>query len=192
MSVLIADFKGQMLYPGCMTGNVSVAESSGDFLGASHTSSDVAELHGLAWALIYLLQFNGSIFQSVEVCFDSTYAHGTACAFYSSQHNVAIATIVAGLQEMVQTITSISWRHEPSHEGLPFNELADTAAKWQRRHLESGHLRSPASEWAMAFPAVLPPGTAPRSAGETPARTSPSTKIWAITVLPPAPTATAR
>ena len=35
-----------------------------------------------------------------------------------------------------------------SHLGLPFNEFADTLAKWQAKHLECGHATSPASTWA--------------------------------------------
>ena len=46
----------------------------------------------------------------------------------------------------------VAWRHESSHERLPFNEFADIAAKRQTKHTEFGHNISPASQWATSEP----------------------------------------
>ena len=143
--VLLHDYDGQVWYPGHMTGNVSTSPGHGDFSGAQVAFSDVAELHGVAWAFMYLLQYNATDIGATEICFDSTYAHGMSCSFYSPNTNFTIVKVVAGLYDMLQTVMPVAWRHESSHEGLPFNEVADIAAKWQTKHTEFGHNRSPAS-----------------------------------------------
>ena len=108
-------------------------------------SSDVAELHGVAWAFMYLLQYGVADIGPAEICFDSTYAHGMSCSFFSPNTNFDIVKVVAGLYDMLLAVRPVTWLHEPSHEGLPFNEFADIAAKYQTKHTLTGHTRSPAS-----------------------------------------------
>ena len=64
--VLIIDDYGQMWFPRCMSGCVSSTPAFGDFLGANASPSDVAELHALAWSMMYVLQYQGQVFQAVE------------------------------------------------------------------------------------------------------------------------------
>ena len=84
----------------------------------------------------------------VQICFDSTYAFGMGASLYMPNTNHALVTIASGLCELLRASTSITWLHEPSHEGLPFNEFADVGAKWQRTRLPGAHsLQSPATMW---------------------------------------------
>ena len=75
-----------------------------------------------------------------------------SCSFSSPNTNHSIVKVVAGLYDMFTAVRPIAWLHEPSHEGLPFNEFADIAAKWQTKHTTIGHTRSPASLWATSEP----------------------------------------
>ena len=77
------------------SGNVSTDSTYGDFLGAESVSSDVAEVHALAWAMMFCLQH---AFRDVELCFDSTYAHGMATSVYIPRVHDALITILAGLK----------------------------------------------------------------------------------------------
>ena len=103
----------------------------------------------MAWVIMYCLQFRHGHLAPVEICFDSTYAHGMATAVYRPWAHVPLIGILAGLREMLQTFAEVYWTHEPSHEGLPFNEVADVGEKHQRRQHDTAlEISSPASDWA--------------------------------------------
>ena len=130
--VICLDQQGRQWSPGHFTGSVSCHVGIGDYLGAEATSSDVAVSHGLSWALMYVAQFGGKYVPRVQICFDSTCPFGMGASFYNPNTNHALVIAVSGLCDLLRAATHISWLHEPSHEGLPFNEFADVGAKWQR------------------------------------------------------------
>lgn len=151
--IICLDGTGYSWHPGHLAGSVSTAATYGDYLGACGASSDIAELHSLAWGLMYGIQFGGNLVQRIEVCFDFTYAFGMGNCFYSPKTNHTIVVFAAGLCDLLKATTQLPRRHESSHEGLPFNEFADVGAKWQRRrHYEGTELTSPASRWAVTDP----------------------------------------
>ena len=66
MVVMCIDKDGHQWHPGHLSGSVSVQPGVGDNLGAEAISSDVAELHGLSWAIMYVAQFCGSYVSEVQ------------------------------------------------------------------------------------------------------------------------------
>lgn len=145
--VLATSQAGETWFPGYMAGTVSAWEGVGDYSGADHTSADVAELHALAWSVMFSLQFTVA---NIEFNFDSLYAHGMATAFYEAKANCIATTILAGLHSMLEQKANVKWTHEKSHIALPYNEFADVAAKHEMRNGHPAYqISSPASSWAL-------------------------------------------
>ena len=72
---------------------------------------------------------------------------------YTPNTNHTVVTVLARLCELLKATTEIQWKHEPSHEGLPFNEFADVGSKAQRKlHDTAAEVWSPASSWAVSNP----------------------------------------
>ena len=69
-----------------MSANVNTTPGYGDYLGAQAASSDVAELHGIGWAMMFGVQFGGRLATQIEICFDSTYAFGMGTCVYKPHH----------------------------------------------------------------------------------------------------------
>lgn len=137
-------------YAGHLSCTVSVTPGTGDYLGAGTASCGVGEIHGVTWALMYVLQLNRVLTPRVGILFDPMHAFGTACSVYRNNVHAKLAAVSAGICEMVKSITTLSWVHEPSHEQHPFDEFADVGAKWRRKHGDAmGQWSSPAMQWVM-------------------------------------------
>ena len=95
---------------------------------STSTSSDVAEVHAMSWAIMYgIMAWRERPTPSVAMYVDSHYAHGMAAATFSPNTHGSLISVMARLKAMLETIVPTTWHYEPSHELRPFNEFVDVA-----------------------------------------------------------------
>ena len=97
--VIVDDDEGGQWYAGHQDGVVGTKKGIGDYLGATKNSSDVAELHAMAWATMWCLQY---CIGSVTLCYGSRYARGDANSLYNTSVNKTIVKVLSGLTEILK------------------------------------------------------------------------------------------
>ena len=119
--------KGEYIRLGHFAGVVQMLPGSPDqYLGAQISSNYVAELSGIAWALLFLLQL--PVAPDTTIHFDSVSA---ADAVQNRTNGSAEPLLVCLVQTFLAIAASrapVAFRHVAAHSGHPWNEYADRAA----------------------------------------------------------------
>ena len=84
-----------------------------------------AQVWAVMWVMQYFSSLNGP---HVVILFDSCYAAAIATAKATPRIHLRLAAILSGLVMALQEQTRVSFHHIKSHDGHPWNELADAGA----------------------------------------------------------------
>ena len=142
---VIAEFQdGAQAFGGFMSGLVGLSESQ-HWIGADSKSAGSAEMSAQVWAVMWVMQYFSSLNgPHVVILFDSCYAAAIATAKATPRIQLRLAAILSGLAMALQEQTRVSFHHIKSHDGHPWNELADAGANAASTGLYSTPICTPA------------------------------------------------
>ena len=122
-------------YLGFTGGIVELERSDPSFIGAEVGTNSTAELSAIAFASLFALQAGAP---KVLIRYDAMCAANMATGCWTPGHNVELVDTTAEVLSLLKVSTDVRLEHVFSHEGDPWNELADAgAAAFSRRRLAS-------------------------------------------------------
>ena len=117
---------GATTFLGVAGARVQVDGAAKDYLGAQRGTNGTAELSALIWALLWAIQ--QSYARVVEVQFDAFYSAKVSQAFFHAKTNTVLVDFARFVCDLAAECLDLRWVHTPSHDGHPWNELADSGA----------------------------------------------------------------
>ena len=126
---------GSLRFAGSMAGRV-VADKGGHlWIGCESADSTAGEASGLLWAIAWALQLVSlSACAQVSFHFDNLSVGSAVFHDWTAQRDKVPISAAIALRQMLQIRASIEAHHVHSHEGQPWNELADACCASIRDH----------------------------------------------------------
>ncbi len=121
---------------GFACGRVVCDPTCREYVGVDSADSNAAEMSARIWASLWAMQAG---YRHVVFAYDSCFAAGVAKAMYNPSVHRAAARVSSALWHVLTTICSASDFHVHSHQGHPWNEMADALAT----HASKGHCHNP-------------------------------------------------
>ena len=118
---------------GFACGPVECDPSQAGFLGVDSADSNAAELSARIWACMWALQAG---YAKVVFIYDSCFAAGVTKALTKSRVHCDAAKLSAAIWHVLVTVCDAWDFHVHSHQGQPWNELADSIATLASRGFE--------------------------------------------------------
>ena len=120
---------GTRNFAGLLAGNVTIDPGSPEWIGAQKLDNIAAELTAMCVAYSYAISLQGPC----SVCPDLSFGHGLVRRQVTSKDNAGLAKLCTALgRDQYIPIEEVR-----AHRGDPYNELADSVAKWAGRQAVS-------------------------------------------------------
>ena len=110
-----------------------------EYVGVDAADSNAAEVSARIWASLWAMQAG---FREVVFAYDSCFAAGVTKALYDTSVHRGAASVSAALWHTLTEVCEASDFHVHSHQGHPWNELADALAT----HASKGHAHNPCDD----------------------------------------------